>query len=86
MARGIGHPCVMVEMFVYWGCAACHVPCLSRSWGLLVRGGDLSCEAETARGVPLLGNWSEILPTGREQDVLPVMVLTGVLSPPRLES
>jgi hypothetical protein len=47
---------------------------------LVVRGGDLS------EGVPLVGNWSEKLPTDREHDVLPVMVLTGVLSPPRLES
>jgi hypothetical protein len=67
---------------------------------LVLRGGDLSCEAETRRarrrlvvrggdsseGVSLVGNWSEKLPTRREQDVLPVMVLTGVLSPPRLES
>jgi hypothetical protein len=53
---------------------------------LVVRGGDLSCEAETSRGVPLVGNWSEMLPTGWRLDVLPVSVLTGVLSPPRLES
>jgi hypothetical protein len=36
--------------------------------GLLVRGGDLSCEAETCRArrrwVPLVGNWSEMQPTG----------------------
>jgi hypothetical protein len=55
--------------------------------------GDLSCEAETCRarrrlvgGIPLVGNWSEMLPTGRRLDVLPVWVLTGALSPPRLES
>jgi hypothetical protein len=47
---------------------------------LVVLGGDWS------EGVPLVGNWSEKLLTSREQDVLPVMVLTGVLSPPRLES
>jgi hypothetical protein len=47
---------------------------------LVVRGEDCS------EGVPLVGNWSETLPTGREQDVLPVMVLTEVLSPTRLES
>jgi hypothetical protein len=45
-----------------------------------VRGGDSS------EGVPLVGNWSEMLPTGREHDVLPVRVLTGVLNPPRPES
>jgi hypothetical protein len=33
--------------------------------GLLVRGGDLSCGAETCRaGVPLVRNWSETHPTG----------------------
>jgi hypothetical protein len=47
---------------------------------LVVRGGDFS------EGVPLVGNWSEVLPTGREHDVLPVRVLTGVLGPPRPES
>jgi hypothetical protein len=52
--------------------------------GELVRGGDFSCETETCRGIPLVGNWSEMLPTSRRLDVLPVWVLTGVLSPPRL--
>jgi hypothetical protein len=47
---------------------------------LVVRGGDSS------ERVPLAANWSEKLPTSREPDVLPVLVLTGVLSPPRLES
>jgi hypothetical protein len=47
---------------------------------LVVRGGDRS------EGVPLVVNWSEMLPTSRKQDVLPVRVLTGVLGPPRLES
>jgi hypothetical protein len=47
---------------------------------LVVRCGDWS------EGVPLVGNLSEKLPTSREQDVLPVMALTGVFSPPRLES
>jgi hypothetical protein len=55
--------------------AAC---CVRRR--LVVRGGDCS------EGVPLVENWLEMLPTGREHDVLTVMVLTGVLSPPRLES
>jgi hypothetical protein len=45
---------------------------------LLMRGGDSSCEAETCRGgIPLVGNWSKMLPTGRKHDVLPVWVLTG---------
>jgi hypothetical protein len=43
-----------------------------------VRGGDFS------EGIPLEGNWSEMLLTGRRLDALPVWVLTGVLSPPRL--
>jgi hypothetical protein len=67
--------------------AACHGPRPSRSQGgaragrgLVVRGGDLS------EGVPLAGNWSEMLPTSQEHDVLLVKVLTGVLSLPRLES
>jgi hypothetical protein len=47
---------------------------------LIVRGGNLSEE------VPLVGNWSEMLPTGREQDILPVKDLTGVLGPPLPES
>jgi hypothetical protein len=56
------------------------------------RGLDLSCEAETCRArrrlvvrggdFPLVGNWSEMQPTGRRLDVLPVRVLTRVLSPP----
>jgi hypothetical protein len=61
--------------------------------GLVVRGGDLSCEAETccARwrlvvGVPLVGNWSELWPTGQRLDVLPVWVLTKIFSPPCPES
>jgi hypothetical protein len=60
---------------------------------LVVRGGDLSCEVETCRvrrrlvrGIPLVGNWSKMLPTGRRLDVLPVSVLIGVLGPPRLVS
>jgi hypothetical protein len=62
-------------------------------WGLVVRDRDLSCEAETCRarrrlvgGIPLVGNWSEMLPTSRNRDVLPVWVLTGVFSLPHLES
>jgi hypothetical protein len=58
-------------------CAMAHAP---------VGAGGRSCEAETYRGVPFVGNWSEMLPTGRRLDALPVWVLTGVLSPPRLGS
>jgi hypothetical protein len=49
-------------------------------WRLAVRGRNL------LEGIPLVGNWSEMLPTGRKHDVLPVWVLTGLLSLPRLES
>jgi hypothetical protein len=58
-----------------------------------MRGGDLSCEAETCRArrklaklIPVVRNLSEMLPAGRRLDVLPVSVLTRVLNPPRLES
>jgi hypothetical protein len=47
---------------------------------LVMRGGDLLW------GIPLVGNWSDMQPTGRRLDVLPVWVLTRVLSLPRLES
>jgi hypothetical protein len=80
MARGIVPPRIVVEVLVP------HPLRPSRSLGELVLGGDLSCEAETCRGVPLAGNWSETLPTGQKHDVLPVWDLIGVLSPPRLES
>jgi hypothetical protein len=90
---GIGPPRVVVEAFVPQDRATCHDPRCSRSWGELARGGDLSCETETYRarrrlvgGGPSSGNWSEMLPTSREHDVLPVKVLTGALSPPRIES
>jgi hypothetical protein len=65
---------------VQGGNLSCEAETCGMRWRLVVRGGDSS------EGVPLVGNWSEKLPTSREQDVLPVMVLTGVLSPPRLES
>jgi hypothetical protein len=87
MAQGIVPPRVMVEALVARDRAVCHGPRLSRSWGELAPGGDLSCEAKTCHArVPLVGNWSEMLPTGRKHDVLPVWVLTRVLSLPRLES
>jgi hypothetical protein len=59
---------------------SCEAEACRARWRLVVRGEDLS------EGVPLVGNWSGKLPTSGEQDVLPVMVLTGVFSPPRLES
>jgi hypothetical protein len=45
-----------------------------------VRGKDLS------EGIPVVGNWSKMLPTGREWDVLPVVVLIGVFGHSHLES
>jgi hypothetical protein len=51
--------------------------------GEVEQGRDFSCEAATSRarqrlvlGIPLVGNWSEVQPTGRRLDVLPVWVLT----------
>jgi hypothetical protein len=64
----------------------CHGPRTSQSRSEVVRGGDFSCEAETFVGIPLVGNWLEMQPTGRRLDVLPVWVLTRVLSLPRPES
>jgi hypothetical protein len=78
-ARGIVLPHASVVVLAPWARTVCHGPRTSRSQKEVVRGGDLS-------GIPLMGNWSEMLPTGRRPDVLPVWVLTGVLSPPRLES
>jgi hypothetical protein len=61
--------------------------------GLVMRGGDLSCEAGTYRarwrlvvGVPLVGNRSEMQATDRRLDVLPLWVLTRVFPPPCPES
>jgi hypothetical protein len=76
MARRIVPPRIMVEVLVPQAHVACHGPRTSRSRGGLVRGGDLS------EGIPLVGNWSEMLPTGRNRDALLVWVLTGVLSLP----
>jgi hypothetical protein len=80
MAWGIVPPSVMVEALVPQARAARHGLHLSWSRGELERGGDLS------EGIPLMGNWSEMLPIGRNHDVLPVWVLTGVLNLPCLES
>jgi hypothetical protein len=70
------------------GCedSACEDTCRARGRPI-VRGADLSCEAKTCwRRFILVGNLSRKLPTGRNQDVLPVMVLTRVFSPLYLES
>jgi hypothetical protein len=54
-------------------CVWAHTPV---GTGLVVRGEDF----------PLVGNWSEMQPTGQGLDVLPVWVLTRVPSPPFPES
>jgi hypothetical protein len=77
---------VMAHTPVGVGGSLCEAETCHARQRLVGRGGDLSCEAETCRGIPLVGNWSEMLPTGRNRDVLPVWVLTRVLSLPRLES
>jgi hypothetical protein len=64
-------------------CVWAHMPAGA---GLVVRGGGLSCELETCRGGPVVGNWSEMQPTSRRLDVLPVWVLTRVFPPPYHES
>jgi hypothetical protein len=93
--HGMGNrpPRVVLEVFARRDRAMRYGLRLGRRRRLLVRTSNSSCKAGTRRarrrlieGVPLVGNWSEKLPTSREQDILPVMVLTGVLSPPHLES
>jgi hypothetical protein len=44
---------------------------------------DRTCRARRRLlvGVPLVGNWSEMQPTGQRLDVLPVWVLTRIFSP-----
>jgi hypothetical protein len=89
MARGIVPPRVSVVVLaprvmahvpVGAGESSCEAETALARRRLVVRGGDLS------GGIPLVGNWSEMLQTGRRLGVLSVLVLTGVLSPPRLES
>jgi hypothetical protein len=81
MVWGIGPPHVSVVVLAPWARATCHGPRPSRSQGEVVLGGDLSCEVATCRarwrhvaGIPLVENWSEMLPTGRRLDILPVWV------------
>jgi hypothetical protein len=75
-----GSRCVMAHVPVGVGGSSCEAETCRARRRLVVRGRDLS------KGVPLVGNWSEMLPIGREHDVLPESVLTGVLSLPRPES
>jgi hypothetical protein len=69
MVWGIVPPRASVVVLAPWARAVCHGPRTSRSRGEVVRGGDLSCEAETCREDPSCrklvrdaANWSE---TGR---------------------
>jgi hypothetical protein len=78
MARTIVPPRTSVVVLAPWARAACHGPRTGRSR-------RRSCEAETRQGIPLVENWSEMLPIGRRLDVLPVWILAGVLSLPCLE-
>jgi hypothetical protein len=78
---GIVPPRASVVVLVL--CVWAHVPA---GVGLLVQGGDLSCEAETCCGGPSSGDWSEMQPSSRRLNVLPVWVLTEVLFPPCPES
>jgi hypothetical protein len=66
MAWGIVPPRASVAVLVPFAHITCHGPRTSRSRRVVVRGGDLSCEAETCRGDPscreLVGdaaNWPE---------------------------
>jgi hypothetical protein len=66
MAWGIAPPRISVVVLMPQARTACRGPRTIRSRGELVRGGDLSYEAETCRGDPscreLVGdatNWSE---------------------------
>jgi hypothetical protein len=99
MAREIIPPHASVVVPEPWAFVARPGPCASRSrtccarQRLVVRGVDLSCKAETSRarrrlivGFPLVGNWSEMQPTGRRLDVFPVWILTRVLTSPCPES
>jgi mono/diheme cytochrome c family protein len=86
MARGVIPPRVIAKVLAPQACAVCHGPhqlelgeARARQI-LVVRGEDLS------EGILLVGNWSEMQPTGQKRDVLPVWVLTRVLSLPHHES
>jgi hypothetical protein len=73
MTRGVVPPHVIAKELAPQARAACHSPLTSQSWGKLVRGRDLLCEAEACRarrrlvaGDPSCGqlvedvaNWSE---------------------------
>jgi hypothetical protein len=79
LLRAWAHTLVGAEFVVRGRDFSCEAEICHARQRLLVRGGDLSCEAETYRvgrrllvEVPLVGNWSEMQPTGRRPDVLPV--------------
>jgi hypothetical protein len=77
MAWGIVPPCVSMVELTPWAPAVCHGPHISR-------GRTCRARRRLVMRIPLVGNWSDMQPTGRRLDVL--WVLTGVLSPPRPES
>jgi hypothetical protein len=87
------HAPVGAEFAVRGGDLSCKAETSHARRRLVVQGVVLSCEAETSRarrrlvvGVPLARNWSKMQPTVQRLDVLPVWVLTRVLSPPCPES
>jgi hypothetical protein len=87
------HVPVGVRLLVQGGDISCEAETCRARRRLVVHDGDFSCEVETyhARrrlvvGIPLVENWSEMQPIGQGLDVLPVWVLTRVLSPPCPES
>jgi hypothetical protein len=82
MPRAMAHAPVGV------GGSSCDAETCRARQRLLVRGGDLSGGGDPScrELVGDVANWSGMLPTGRKRDILPVWVLTGVLSLPRLES
>jgi hypothetical protein len=100
MVWGVVLPRASVVVLAPWARAVCHGPRTNRSQSEVVSGGDFSCEAKACRarrrlvvrggdlseGIPLVGSWSEMQPTGQRLDVLPVWVLTRALSLPRPES
>jgi hypothetical protein len=93
--HGIGNlpPHIVAEVFTCRDRATWYGLHPGRRQRVLMRMSSLSCEAETCRARRRLvegGSSSRELvreaPNCREKDVFPVMVLTRVFSPPRLES
>jgi hypothetical protein len=69
MTRGTVPLHASVGVLASWARVVCSGPRTSRRRGVVVRGGDLSCEAETCRGDPssgeLVGDAADWPKTGR---------------------